>query len=311
LELIVKNAFLFPGQGSQIVGMGQDIYNADERVRDLYQRAHEILKFDLADLCFNGPQEKLNQTHYTQPALFVHSMALSMLVADHSLSAAAVAGHSLGEYSALTAAGAFRFDDALRLVKKRGELMYEAGVQAKGSMAAIIGLDFQQVERLCDRIREQEGEIVQVANVNSPAQTVISGSVAGVAAAMQAAKDQKAKRVVPLPVSGAFHSPLMQPAADQFSEIVLTTAIQKPHIPVYSNVSAQPSQKPEVLADLLNRQMTSPVLWSQTIKKMIDDGVEAFYEIGAGSVLSGLVKRIDRSLPCYTINGLSNLSELK
>lgn len=285
--------------------MGKDLYDTYPEARDLYDQADEQLGFPLTDLCFNGPDERLTETRYTQPALYVHSVILHELLKKAGGRAHMVAGHSLGEYSALTAAGALTFADGLRCVQKRGELMFSAG---NGAMAAIIGLDPDTLTGLCEKVESETGAIVRVANYNSPAQLVISGEPEGVAAVSTAAKEAGAKRAVPLNVSGAFHSPLMQQAAETFGAVLQSVVLNTPEIPVYCNATAEPTQDVDILKLNLEKQMTSPVLWARTMTRMIEDGAERFTEVGSGAVLSGLLKRIDRGVDPRSISTAADLT---
>ncbi len=289
-----KKAFIFPGQGSQTVGMGKDLYSAYPAIKSLYDQAGDILGFDLAGKSFDGPEEELRQTRITQPALYVHSFALHTLLREKGIIAEAMAGHSLGEFSALAGAGAFSFEQGLRLVKLRGELMQEAGQQQSGAMAAILGLDFDVVISLCQQASQEA--LVVPANFNSPGQVVISGTVAGVKKAMELSLAQGAKRAIELNVSGAFHSPLMEPAKIRLATALQNAEIVQPQTPVYGNVTAAPCQDPETIRRLLLEQLTSPVQWAKSIEAMITDGVDEFVEVGNGSVLSGLVRKINRQL---------------
>lgn len=300
-------AFIFPGQGSQSVGMGHDLHQAFASVRNRYQQADAIMGFQLTRLCFNGPEEQLNQTRYTQPALFVHSVALFELLEERGIHPEVVAGHSLGEYSALTAAGAFTFEEGLELVKLRGESMQDAGNFQKGTMAAIIGLDETLLQDICTRISARH--VVTTANFNSPGQVVISGSLEGVHQAMEEATAAGAKRAIELKVSGAFHSPLMEPALGRLLQKLQTVTFNTPRIPLYANVSANPVSDPEMLRSLLARQLLSPVLWSNSVANMIKDGVTTFIEVGSGTVLSGLVRKISRDVEMITINNLATLDK--
>jgi [acyl-carrier-protein] S-malonyltransferase len=294
--------FLYPGQGSQFAGMGKDFTEARGWAADLYRRAASTLGFDLADVSFNGPEETLRQTRFTQPALLAHSAIADRLLRERGVVPDAVAGHSLGEYSALVSAGVFSFDEGLALVGERSRLMSEAGSRRPGAMAAVIGLDPGRVEDAC-RAASAAGT-VQPANFNSPEQTVISGSIEGVRAACEAARSAGAKRVMELPVSGAFHSPLMEETAAEFAKRLEAVSFSAPAVPVYTNVTASAVREPDRLRDALTRQMTHPVRWVETIQAMIADGVTTFYEVGPGRVLAGLVKRIDRSaevIACGTL----------
>ncbi len=280
-------AFMFPGQGSQYVGMARDIFDADPASRALLESADSILGFPLTRICFEGPDDELRQTKNTQPAIFIHSVALFRAMGGPAPTM--VAGHSLGEYSALVAAGALAFEDALRLVRLRGELMQRAGEERRGTMAALVGPDPEAVEALC---REASAAgIVQPANYNSPGQIVISGSVEGVHKAMALAQAGGAKLVKELVVSGAFHSPLMEGARDGLREALEKATLRDATIPVYANVTAEPVTRASALRDLLHRQLTSPVRWEQTIRNMVRDGAEEFVEVGPGKVLQGLLKR--------------------
>jgi len=291
--MMEKVAFLFPGQGSQYVGMGKDHYSFDGEGKKLLDEADSLLGFSLSTLCFEGPEQELRQTRNTQPAIFVHSIAVWRMMMH--LQPEMVAGHSLGEYSALVAAGAMSFEDGLRLVRQRGELMQRAGEENRGTMAAVVGLAPDILEDVC-REASSAG-IVQCANFNSPGQIVISGSVEGVHRAMEVAKQKGAKLVKELVVSGAFHSPLMQSAKDGLKEALVKVTITDAGIPVYANVTAEPVTKAADIRELLHQQVTNPVRWEQTIVNMVRDGASQFYEIGPGKVLQGLVKRIDPSIP--------------
>jgi [acyl-carrier-protein] S-malonyltransferase len=283
-----KIAYVFPGQGSQYVGMGKDLYAEFSAAKELFQKADSALGFSLSKICFEGPEEELKQTKNTQPAIFLQSLAVWNILKPQN--AAMVAGHSLGEYSALVAAGALAFEDGLRLVRLRGELMQKAGEENPGTMAAVVGLDAKIVGEVC--CTAWPGGIVQAANFNSPGQIVISGSVNGVHKAMELGKQRGAKLVKELVVSGAFHSPLMQSAKDGLKVALDKTEFHDAKMPVYTNVTAKPVQKANEIRTRLFEQVTSPVRWEETIVNMSADGASSFIEIGPGKVLQGLVKRI-------------------
>ena len=298
-----STAFVFPGQGSQYVGMGKDLYEQNAGARTLFDQADSILGFSLTKICFEGPDDELRQTKNTQPAIFLHSMVAAGLVQSGKASMAA--GHSLGEYSALVYAGALTFEDALRLVRLRGELMQQAGIEKPGTMAAVVGLDPAAVGEVC--CTAWDTGVVQAANFNSPGQIVISGSVEGVRKAMELAKARGAKLVKELPVSGAFHSPLMESAKEGLHTALEKILIRDAAIPVYANVTAKPVQKSEEIRRLLNDQLTSPVRWEETIRNMAADGADKFVEIGPGKVLQGLVKRI---VPTASTAGIDKFVDL-
>jgi len=281
-------AFVFPGQGSQYVGMGKDFYEQNPRARELFQRADDVLGFSLSKICFEGPEEELRQTKNTQPAIFLHSVIAAVLYEGTPASMAA--GHSLGEYSALVYAKALTFEDGLRLVRLRGELMHKAGMEWKGTMAAVLGLSPESVNTICENA--SEAGVVQVANFNSPGQIVISGSVGGVRKAMELAKLAGAKLAKELPVSGAFHSPLMESAQEGLKRGLASATIVDASIPVYSNVTARPVQRAGRIREMLYQQLTHPVRWEETIINMSADGATTFVELGPGKVLQGLIKRI-------------------
>ena len=302
----MNTAYVYPGQGSQYVGMGRDLFESYEEINELYLLSNEILGFDIAKVSFEGPEEKLKQTNITQPAIVIHSIAATRLLKNSNADFAA--GHSLGEFSALIYAGALDFADGLRLVQLRGELMQKAGEEYKGTMAAIIGLDPAILEEICkDAARDG---IVQIANINSPGQIVISGSIEGVKKAMALAKENGAKLVKELVVHGAFHSPLMESAKKDFKAALDNTEFNKIRIPVYSNVTAKPITKdtdPAVIKDTLYDQLTSSVLWQESIVNMISDGATEFIELGPGKVLQGLIKRIDGSV---SIKGIDKAEDI-
>ncbi len=300
-------AFVYPGQGAQYVGMAQDLYETYPEIKELYQKANEILGYDISEVSFSGPEDKLKQTFITQPAIVMHSIAATMLIKNKD--ANFTAGHSLGEFSALIKAGALTFEDGIKLVQLRGELMQKAGEENKGTMAAIIGLDTIKIIEVCRDASEMG--IVQVANFNSPGQIVISGSVEGVHRAMILAKERGAKLAKELVVHGAFHSPLMESAKEDFEVALDYTEFRKVQIPVYTNVHAQPITKDtdiEFIKETLYDQLTSSVRWEESITNMISDGAREFIELGPGKVLQGLIKRIDNTV---TIKGVDKAADVE
>jgi [acyl-carrier-protein] S-malonyltransferase len=301
----MATAFLFPGQGSQRVGMGKDVAGAYPAAREVFAQADNILGFALSRLCFDGPETELNDTINTQPALYVCSVALLRVLSAEA--PAFVSGHSLGEFSALTAANALSFEAGLRLVRERGRLMKEAGDKQPGGMAALLGLDRPDVESLCQQVSADSGKPVVIANDNCPGQVVVSGDVDAVEQLMALATERGARKAVRLAVSIAAHSPLMASAALDFQQRLDETAFSQPDMPVYANATAAPMTTADEIRQQLARQLTAPVRWTETIQAMIAAGADRFVEIGAGDVLTGLVKRIDRKVVRVTINSVASL----
>lgn len=282
-------AYVFPGQGAQFTGMGKDLYEKSATATDMFESANEILDFRITDLMFSGTDEDLRQTKVTQPAIFLHSTILAAVL-ENSFSPDMVAGHSLGEFSALVANKTLSFEDGLRLVSKRAMAMQKACEMTPSAMAAILGLDNNIVEEVCASI----GEVVVPANYNSPGQIVISGSNEGIDKAIEILREKGAKRALKLAVGGAFHSPLMEPARQELEEAIRSTLFSKPLCPVYQNVNSLASTNPEEIKSNLVLQLTSPVRWSQSIINMIAGGATSFVEVGPGSVLQGLIKKINK-----------------
>lgn len=297
-------AAVFPGQGSQVVGMGADFAERYTVARDTFAQADDILGYSLSRVCWGGPADALDQTNYTQPALYVSSMSIwrALQEALPGAKPAWLAGHSLGELSALTAAGALRFDAGVRLVQARGHFMQAAGERAPGAMAAVLALDLSRVEALCASVSAETGNIVVLANDNCPGQAVVSGETKAVDRLIEAAEQAGARRAVKLAVSIAAHSPLMATALDGFLQVVSETTFSPPDIPVISNVGAQPLTNPEAIRQELNQQLTSSVRWTDSMRAIIEAGAETVIEIGAGSVLTGLLRRIDRAKGRVNLN---------
>ncbi|MDP6778297.1 MAG: ACP S-malonyltransferase [Candidatus Latescibacteria bacterium] len=301
-------AFLFPGQASQFVGMGRDLYEASEAAREVFDLANDLLETDLKTLCFEGPEEALKQTAVTQPAVFAHSLAAARVLKEKGITAAFVAGHSVGELSALVAAEVLSLEDGFRLVGARGRAMQEAGERQPGTMAAVLGLGDGEVESVC--ASAGASGIVVAANYNCPGQVVISGEGDAVARAVEEAKANGAKRAVELPVSGAFHSPLMEPALAALAQALEDIPFSPAQVPVVPNVTAEPTQDPETLKGLLLRQVVSPVRWTASMQRLLAEGMESALEVGPGSTLQGLMRRINRGTTVSAAGGIDEIAAL-
>ena len=305
---MVKIAFVFPGQGSQFVGMGKDFYDHVSSARKLLDEANEVLGCDLTSICFNGPEETLKLTENTQPALLVHSTMALKILRGNGIDSVIAAGHSLGEFSALVSAGALQFKDAVRLVRLRGQFMQEAVPVGVGSMAAIIGLEIDTLQQLCDQISE-DSCMVQPANLNSPVQIVIAGHKEAVEQVSEKALKAGAKKAVLLPVSAPFHSALMKPAEIKLQKELEQTEFYDLSYPVITNIEAKPITKGSEARSALVKQVCSPVRWSETMQVLVDQGIETVIELGAGKVLSGLIKRFNRGIKCYQVGDRESLSQ--
>ncbi|MGM0880927.1 MAG: ACP S-malonyltransferase [Bacillota bacterium] len=306
-----KTAFVFPGQGAQAVGMGKDVYEAFDRSRSIFEQADQALGFSLSSIIFEGPDEALKQTANTQPALLTVSIALLEALEGRGLKPDYVAGHSLGEYSALVAAGVLSFEDAVRTVRARGQFMEQAVPSGQGAMAAVLGAERETLSALCAAVTA-DGYAVELANVNCPGQIVVSGTAAGVQAVVERGKEEAgAKRVIPLEVSGPFHSSLMKPAADNLQSTLAGIEMRDASIPVVANVTARLATAADDIRGLLVEQVYSPVLWEDSVRYLIEQGVDTFVEIGSGTVLAGLIKKIDINVRIISVNSISALDALQ
>ncbi|GAB6935812.1 ACP S-malonyltransferase [Calditerricola yamamurae] len=303
-----KVAWVFPGQGSQVVGMGKAIAEADADARAVFDSADEALGFALSRLCFEGPEEELRLTVNTQPAILTTSAALLAVWRKAAPQPDFVAGHSLGEYTALVAAEALSFVDAVRIVRQRGAFMEEAVPAGQGGMAAVLGMERDALQAIVDAV-SAEGDVVELANLNCPGQIVISGTIAGVKKAAERAREAGARRVLELAVSGPFHSSLMRPAAERLAEVLADVPLADARVPVVANVTARPVTRAEEIRRLLVEQVAAPVLWEDSVRAMLDAGVDTFVEIGPGSVLTGLIKKIDRRARCFNVHDPASLDK--
>lgn len=293
-------AFVFPGQGAQFVGMGKDLYESNSLAKELFEKANDILGYRITDMMFEGTDEELKQTRVTQPAVFLHSV-ISALCLGEAFNPTMVAGHSLGEFSALTAAGALSFEDGLRLVYARAMAMQKACEAQPSTMAAIIALPFDTIEQICDEVSQQGKGVVVPANYNCPGQLVISGNIEAIDEACEKLKAAGAKRALPLKVGGAFHSPLMQPAKDELQKAIEQTEVKSPRCPVYQNVDGKPHTDPAEIKQNLISQLTSSVRWAQSVENMISAGATDFTECGPGKALQGMIVKINREVSAHGI----------
>ena len=302
-----NTAFAFPGQGAQKVGMGLELALSRPEAMSVFEQSDRVLGFPLSKLCWEGPEDELRKTVNTQPAILATSIACYQVLLHEGITPVIVAGHSVGEYAALVAAGVLNFDDAMRLVRKRGELMHEAGTVSPGTMAAIIGLDYQAIKEVCARI---EG-VVEIANYNSPEQIVISGETDAVGRAMEALNEKGARRIMPLNVGAAFHSSLMKTAAEKLVNELQKVTFREPRIPIVVNVTAKALRDSKGIKDSLSRQILGSVLWTDTVKTMISSGVDTFIEVGPGKALSGMIRKIDKYVQIFNIEDAKSLEKTR
>lgn len=305
-----KIAFVFPGQGSQSVGMGKDLYESIPAAKEIFDTADRVIGNQFLNLVFEGPEEDLKRTYHTQPALLTTSTAFLEAFKSTGITPDYVAGHSLGEYSALVASGVLSFKDALTTVRSRGRYMEEAVPNGQGAMAAVLGAERTALAELCKQVTD-EVSVVEMANINCPGQIVISGTKEGVAAVAEKGKEIGAKRVIPLEVSGPFHSSLMNQAAVNLLKVIADLPMNEPAVPVVANVTARPVEDTDEIRRLLTEQVVSPVLWEDTVQWLIEQGVESFIELGSGTVLAGLIKKVNRDVKVYSINSLEALNKFK
>lgn len=303
----MKLAFLFPGQGSQYVGMGRELFEKHIVVRNAFHAADAALDMPLTNMIFYGPEEHLRLTFNTQPALLAVSVAVAAVLRQNGIVPEGVAGHSLGEYSALVVAGAMGFEEALISVRARGTYMQEAVPVGEGSMAAVLGMAGKQIAEICQKVEEETGEAVQAVNFNCPNQTVIAGTKKAVEEAIKALKEAGAKRALELPVSAPFHSTLMKPAAKKLGKLLDVVEFADANVSVYANVNAKPVQEADAIKKLLVKQAAAPVQWEKSVKRMIKDGYDTFIEVGPGKVLSGFMKKINKDVRCFNVEDIASL----